>query len=146
MRWLSARALIPRRRRCFLISFPNSSSYTADTPCCAESPVFYHIVRYHISSRRTILSLGIFVSGVVLLKIEILGPDCEPLRAMAAQAAEIARRLSTDYEISRITGIEDILRRGVTLVPAIIVDGNEIGSGRILSREALEGLLADSAE
>lgn len=86
------------------------------------------------------------MSGVVLLKIEILGPDCEPLRAMAAQAAEIARRLSTDYEISRITGIEDILRRGVTLVPAIIVDGNEIGSGRILSREALEGLLADSAE
>lgn len=83
---------------------------------------------------------------MILLKIEILGPDCEPLRAMTAQAAEIANRLSPDLEISRITCIEDILKRGIALVPAIIVDGREVGCGRILSREALEGLLADSLE
>lgn len=83
---------------------------------------------------------------VVLLRIEILGPDCEPLRTMTEQAREIACGLRLDVEIRRITAIQDILDRGVTVVPAIVIDGNQIGAGRILSREALEGLLADSAE
>ncbi len=83
---------------------------------------------------------------VVSLRIEILGPDCEPLRTMTEQAAEIASDLRLDVEIRRITAIHDILDRGVTVVPAIVIDGNQIGVGRILSREALEGLLADSAE
>ncbi len=84
--------------------------------------------------------------GVVLLKIEILGPDCEPLRIMTEQAREVASGLRLDVEIRRITAIQDILDRGVTVVPAMVIDGNQIGAGRILSREALEGLLADSAE
>lgn len=84
--------------------------------------------------------------GVILLKIEILGPDCEPLRNMAAQTVEIGKALELDLEITRVTSIDDILRRGVTVVPAVLIDGTQIGAGRILSKEALEGLLADSME
>jgi len=91
-------------------------------------------------------ALYAFRLEVVSLIIEILGPDCEPLRIMAEQAKEIASGLRLDVEIRRITAIQDILDRGVTIVPAIVIDGNQIGVGRILSREALEGLLADSAE
>lgn len=91
-------------------------------------------------------ALYAFRLEVVSLIIEILGPDCEPLRIMAEQAKEIASGLRLDVEIRRITAIQDILDRGVTVVPAIVIDGNQIGVGRILSREALEGLLADSAE
>jgi hypothetical protein len=83
---------------------------------------------------------------VVSLRIEILGPDCEPLRGMAIQTAEIAEKLALDVELARITRIDDILRRGVTVVPAVLIDGIQIGAGRILSREALEGLIADSAD
>lgn len=65
---------------------------------------------------------------------------------MTANAAKIARALELDYEITRITDIDDILKRGVTVVPAVIINGNHIGAGRILSKEVLEGLIADSAE
>ncbi len=87
-----------------------------------------------------------FRLGVISLVIDILGPDCEPLRVMAEQVLEIATGLQLDVESRRITAIDDIRRRGITVVPAVVIDGNQIGAGRVRSREALEGLLADSAE
>jgi len=74
-------------------------------------------------------------------KIQILGmgcPKCAKLFECAKQAAE---SMGIEYTIEKVTDIETIMQMGVTMTPALVVDGKVKISGRIPSQDKLMSFL-----
>ena len=75
------------------------------------------------------------------MKIEILGTGCAKCHALEANAKSAVDELGLDYEISKVTTIEEITKRGVMMTPALIVEGEILLQGRVASPEQIRSLL-----
>ncbi len=74
-------------------------------------------------------------------KIEILGTGCPKCRRLTAAAEEAAARLGIEYELVKVTELDDIVARGVMMTPALVVDGQLEATGRIPKPTELEAML-----
>lgn len=81
--------------------------------------------------------------GVTAMRrIEILGIGCPKCKSLEKSAREAVEHLGIEAEITKVDKMDDIVARGVMMTPAIAVDGVVRSSGRVLSPEAIEKLLA----
>jgi small redox-active disulfide protein 2 len=74
-------------------------------------------------------------------KIQILGVGCPKCRKLAENAEAAAKTLGIEYTIEKVTSINDIMKFGVMLTPALVVDGVVKVSGKVPSAEELKKLL-----
>ena len=74
--------------------------------------------------------------------IHILGTGCPKCRQLAENAASAVRESGTDYEIVKVTDINEIMAFGVMLTPALVVDGDVKSSGKVMSAEEIRALLS----
>ena len=65
--------------------------------------------------------------------IQILGTGCPKCRALAANAEAAATALGIEYELVKVTDINEIIKFGVMMTPAIAVDGDVKSTGKVLS-------------
>jgi small redox-active disulfide protein 2 len=79
--------------------------------------------------------------GVNPMKIQILGTGCPKCKQVEANAREAVKNLGIDVEIEKVTDINRIIDFGVTVTPALAVDGDVRFSGRIPSVEEIEEVL-----
>ena len=77
------------------------------------------------------------------MKIQILGSGCPKCDALAANAKAAADELGVDYELVKVTGVNDIIAMGVMLTPALAVDGDVKFSGKVASVGEIKELLAE---
>lgn len=56
-------------------------------------------------------------------KLQILGTGCPKCRQLTAQVETAAQAMGLDYEIEKVTDINQILSFGVMMTPALAVDG-----------------------
>jgi small redox-active disulfide protein 2 len=75
------------------------------------------------------------------MKIQILGTGCPKCKQLTENAQEAAQALGLDAEIEKVTQINDIMKFGVMITPALAVDGNVKSSGKVLSAEEIKGML-----
>ncbi|MHA2274070.1 MAG: thioredoxin family protein [Candidatus Hodarchaeales archaeon] len=75
-------------------------------------------------------------------KIAIFGGGCAKCAALEKRAREAAEELSLEYEILKVTEMEDIVDQGVFKTPALGIDGKVVASGRVLSSKKIKELLA----
>jgi len=75
-------------------------------------------------------------------KIQVLGTGCPKCAKLAANAEEAAKALGMDYELEKVTAINDIMEFGVMLTPALAVDGEVKVVGKVPSVDELRALLA----
>jgi len=75
------------------------------------------------------------------VKLQILGAGCPKCRRLAANAEEAARELGLDYEIEKVTDVNEIISFGVTRTPALAVEGEVKVSGKVASSEQIKELL-----
>ena len=75
------------------------------------------------------------------MKIQILGSGCPKCRQTEANAREAVDHLEIDAVIEKITDINQIIDFGVTVTPALAVDGEIKFSGKIPSVEEIEEIL-----
>lgn len=73
--------------------------------------------------------------------IRILGTGCPKCRKLAENAEKAARDLGIEYEIEKVTDINEIARSGVMMTPGLAVDGELKSSGKVLSPEEIQTLL-----
>ena len=71
-------------------------------------------------------------------KIQILGTGCPKCTKLAENAEAAARELGIEYELEKVTDINDIIGFGVMMTPAIVVDGEVKSSGKALSVEEIK--------
>lgn len=74
-------------------------------------------------------------------KIQVLGTGCPKCRKLAEQADEAARSLGIEYELEKVTNINDIMNFGVMVTPALAVDGEVKVAGKVPSVDEIKGML-----
>lgn len=75
------------------------------------------------------------------MKIQIIGTGCPKCKQLTQHAEEAVKALGLDAEIVKVTQINDIMKFGVIMTPALAVDGAVKSVGKILSVEEIKGLL-----
>ena len=74
-------------------------------------------------------------------KIQILGTGCPKCRKLAENAEAAAKGLGIEYEIVKVTDINEIVKFGVMMTPALAVDGEVKSTGKVLSPDAIKKAL-----
>ena len=75
-------------------------------------------------------------------KIQILGTGCSKCKTLTENAEAAVKELGIEYEIVKVTDINDIINFGVMMTPAIAVDGEVKIVGKLASVEEIKELLA----
>ena len=74
-------------------------------------------------------------------KLEILGTGCPKCKKLAALAEEAARSLDLEYEIVKVTDISEIMKRGVMMTPALVVNGEVKVVGKVPNVDEIKKML-----
>jgi len=74
-------------------------------------------------------------------KIQVLGTGCPKCKKLAEVAEEAARSLGIEYELEKITDVNEIMKFGVMLTPALAVDGNVKVAGKVPSIAEITSML-----
>lgn len=74
-------------------------------------------------------------------KIQILGAGCPKCKKLAETAEAAAKELGIEYEIEKVTDINEIMKFGVMITPALVVDGKVKIAGKMPSAEQLKEML-----
>ena len=81
------------------------------------------------------------MKGVDFMKIQILGTGCPKCKQVEANTRDAIKNLNIDAVIEKITDINQIIDFGVTVTPALAIDGEIKFSGRIPSVEEINGVI-----
>ncbi len=76
------------------------------------------------------------------MKIQILGTGCPKCTKLAELTETVAQELGIEYELIKVTDINDIMNMGVMMTPAIAVDGEVKVSGKVPSIEEIKSYLS----
>ncbi len=76
-------------------------------------------------------------------KIQILGTGCPKCKKLAENIETAAKNLGIEYEIQKVTDINEIMKFGVMVTPALAVDGQVKVAGKVLSVEEAKNLLTE---
>jgi len=74
-------------------------------------------------------------------KIQILGTGCAKCQKLAEIAKQAADNLGLDYEMEKVTDLNQIMVFGVMSTPALAVDGKVLVAGKVPSQTDIEKLL-----
>ena len=77
-----------------------------------------------------------------MTKIQILGTGCPKCKKLTENAETAANELGIEYELEKITQINDIMTMGVMLTPALAINGQVKVTGKVLSAEDIKAMLA----
>lgn len=77
------------------------------------------------------------------LKVEVLGSGCKKCQQLEANAKTAIATLGIDAELSHITDMIEIARRGVMSTPALVVNEKVVSKGQVLSPEQIQSLLRE---
>lgn len=76
--------------------------------------------------------------------IQILGTGCPKCKKLAANAEAAAKALGMEYELVKVTDINEIMKFGVMMTPALAVDGEVKLSGKVPDADELEKILVQA--
>ncbi len=75
-------------------------------------------------------------------KIQILGMGCPKCKLLAANAEAAVKALGIEAQIEKVEKIAEMLKFGVMITPALVVDGQVKSAGKVLSAEDIKKFLA----
>ena len=74
--------------------------------------------------------------------IQILGTGCPKCKQLAENAEAAAKALGLEYELVKVTEINEIMKFGVMMTPALAVDGEVKSVGKVLPVDEIKKILA----
>ncbi len=74
-------------------------------------------------------------------KIQILGPGCPKCKQLAELAETAAKELGLAYELEKVSQINDIMKFGVMITPALVVDGRVKSVGKVPPLSDIKSML-----
>ncbi|HUW32665.1 MAG TPA: thioredoxin family protein [Planctomycetota bacterium] len=75
-------------------------------------------------------------------KIQILGTGCPKCRKLAENTELAAKVLGIDYQLEKVTDINEMVKFGVMLTPALVVDGVVKIAGKVPAIDEIKKMLA----
>ena len=74
-------------------------------------------------------------------KIQILGTGCPKCKKLAENAEAAAKDLGIEYTLEKVTKINEIMKFGVMVTPALAVDGQVKVVGKVPSPDEIKKML-----
>jgi small redox-active disulfide protein 2 len=74
-------------------------------------------------------------------KIQILGTGCPKCRKLTENAEAAVKQLGVEYQLEKVTDINEIIKFGVMATPALVIDGQVKVVGKVPSPEQIKQLL-----
>ncbi|HOB53759.1 MAG TPA: thioredoxin family protein [Acidobacteriota bacterium] len=74
-------------------------------------------------------------------KIQILGTGCPKCKQLSENAEAAAKALGLEYELVKVTEINEIMKFGVMMTPGLAVDGVVKSAGKLLSADDIKKIL-----
>jgi small redox-active disulfide protein 2 len=74
-------------------------------------------------------------------KIQILGSGCSKCKALAQNAESAAKEMGLEYSLEKVTDIKEIMKFGVMMTPALVIDGQVKTSGKLLNVQEIKEML-----
>ncbi len=75
-------------------------------------------------------------------KLQILGTGCAKCQKLSAQTEAAAQAAGIEYQLEKVTDINEITGFGVMMTPALAIDGEVKVTGKVPSVEEIKGLLS----
>ena len=79
---------------------------------------------------------------MIVTKLQILGTGCPKCKKLAEVTEEAARSLGIEYEIEKVSDIQEIMKFGVMMTPALAVDGIVKVAGKVPSTDEIKKMIA----
>ena len=77
-----------------------------------------------------------------MTKIQILGTGCPKCKKLAENAKKAALELEGDYEIIKVEDINEIMKFGVMMTPALAIENEVKSVGKVLTSEEIKEILS----
>ena len=74
-------------------------------------------------------------------KIQILGTGCPKCHALTTNAEAAVKELGIEAVVEKVDKIQDIMKFGVMITPALAVDGQVKSVGKVITSEAIKKFL-----
>lgn len=74
-------------------------------------------------------------------KIQILGTGCAKCKKLAENTKQAVDNLGIEYEMEKVTDINEIMGFGVMTTPALAVDGKVLLTGKVPNSADIEKLI-----
>ena len=75
-------------------------------------------------------------------KIQILGTGCPKCKLLVANAEQAVKELGIEAVVEKVDKIQDIMKFGVMITPALVVDGQVKSTGKVLCADDIKKFLA----
>ena len=77
------------------------------------------------------------------MKIEVLGPGCPKCHDTFEKVRAVLDELKLEAELVKITDVFEIIDKGISATPALIVDGKVRFQGKVPSAAEIRNLLLE---
>jgi len=71
------------------------------------------------------------------MKIEVFGPGCAKCKTTAENARQAIEQAGVEAEVVKVEKIDEIMKRGVMLTPAVYIDGKKCSEGKLIKTEQI---------
>ena len=78
------------------------------------------------------------------MKIEVLGTGCAKCTKLHQLVEKVVAKVGVDAEVSKVESLDDIIKHGVALTPALVIDGTVKAAGRIPKAAQIETWLQEA--
>ena len=76
------------------------------------------------------------------MKIQILGTGCQKCKTLLANTEQAVKETGIDAQVEKVTDLKEIMKLGVMITPALVVDGDVKFAGKVPSAEEIKNLIA----
>jgi small redox-active disulfide protein 2 len=78
---------------------------------------------------------------MVMKRIQILGPGCPKCKKLAENTEAAVKELELEFEMEKVTDINEIMKFGVMITPALVVDGEVKVVGKVPAPDEIKQIL-----
>jgi len=78
---------------------------------------------------------------MTMKKIQILGTGCPKCKLLTANAEQAVKELGIEAVVEKVDKIQDIIKFGVMITPALAVDGQVKSAGKVLRADDIKKFL-----
>jgi len=76
-----------------------------------------------------------------MIKLQVLGTGCHKCRKLVENTEAAAKALGIEYEIEKVTDINEIMKIGVMVTPALVVESQVKVVGKVPSEDEIKSML-----
>ncbi len=75
------------------------------------------------------------------MKIEILGTGCPKCKKLYKNTEKAVNDMGLEAEVKKVKKMKDIMKYGVMITPALVIDGDVKLSGKVPAVEEMKGII-----